>query len=53
MTIGYNYESSKEQLRQELLMMWKSLTDPEEKRKLKVVQRREARIHTIKTDAGL
>lgn len=53
MTIGYNYESSKEQLRQELLAMWKSLTDPEEKKKQRIKNRREARSNTIKADAGL
>jgi hypothetical protein len=49
----WNYASSQEQLRQEMLAMWKSLTDPEERKKLKIKQRRETRITNIKSDAGL
>lgn len=53
MTIGYNYESSQEQLRVEMLQMYKSLTDPEEKKKNKLKQRREERKNLIASDAGL
>lgn len=49
----WNYPSSREQNRQELLQMYKSLTDKTEKKKLNIQKRREARKQTIAQDSGI
>jgi len=53
MSYGWNYDSSKEQDRAHWLKMYKSLTDPETKKELKIKQRRETRRAAIIQDTGL
>jgi hypothetical protein len=53
MPSGYNYKSSHEQLQAELLAMHKSLTDPTEEQKQKLLKRREERRAAITKDTGL
>ena len=50
---GWNYASSAEQQREEFARMYRSLTDPEEKKRLKMLERREARRAGIAADTGL
>lgn len=50
---GWNYASSAEQNKAELLEMYKSLTDPLTRKKLSIEKRREERANLIKQDAGL